>query len=103
MLKCVFVPNSVLIENEELISLRASEHHLWIEQVATPHQIGTWNCLWCNLLEVLDIDNASFYRSEWVSFLKDNLLSVWEKLCMPAEVLLLNHSSWVVHSAYECW
>jgi hypothetical protein len=38
MLKCVFVPNSVLVEDKTLFALLVSEHHFVIEHIDIPHE-----------------------------------------------------------------
>lgn len=55
MLKCVLVPDAILVEDEDLEGLGVAEAHLRVEDSLVPHE-GRANHIRIYFLEVLDVD-----------------------------------------------
>lgn len=62
-----------------------------IEDIAEPHQF-VLNGFSVDLLEVFDVNYILRGVAKEEGFLEDDLLSVWEELSVPAEVVLLDPS-----------
>jgi len=92
----------LLVEDEDLFGLAILEHHVGVEDVTAPHQWVHDN-FWANLLQVLDINDGLVCLSKNSTLMEDNLLSVWQELCVPAEVSLCSDSSWQLGGEHEEW
>ena len=92
MIKSVFIPNTVPIEHKQFASCGISEHEVLIEDVAHPHEF-IFDGIGINLFQILDVDYELVVSSKEPTLLEDNLLSVRQQFCMPAEVGLLSPSS----------
>ena len=102
MHKCLFVPYSLFIKNENFLSKGISEDHVWIESIMVPHE---WilNMISSTFLKVFNIDNVFSNLTKWKSLMENDLLSMWQKLCVPSEILLYSPSSWQESCSNKRW
>ena len=86
VIKRLFVPNSQLVEHENLLRLRASEDHLLVEHKNIPED-GTVDCTLINLLERVDVDKRALDLAKEIRFVENHLFSVWNQLSVESEVV----------------
>ena len=85
MLKCVLVPNTILIKNEFLVALSAAEHHLIVILVGEPQQRCA-TLLRIYFLKVCDVNVLSNWFAKHGHLVEHNLLSVGQQLSMETEM-----------------
>ena len=56
-----------------------------------------------HFLEVFDVDDMLSDSSERLTFMEDDLFSVWEQLCVPSEVHCLGPSPWDEQELNKGW
>ena len=101
VLKSLFVPVAIFIEDEDFARRSITEDQIWIIHVDLPHEASV-DLVSIDLLQVVDVDIVSVDWSKPRDFMEDNLLSVREKLCMPAEELHAWDFSRHLDSVVEC-
>ena len=75
MRKCLLVPETVGVEDENFYSLHIAENYVLVEHVDSPKKFAR-NNISINFLEVLNIYGDSSNASEKVSLMEHDLLSV---------------------------
>lgn len=102
VLKGLFVPYSLLVEHEDLLSLHIPKQHFLIEHISSPHELVGNGFSW-NFFEILHIYKNSFDLSEQEGLMKNNLLSMRDELRVPGEVSLLDPSSREESKSNQRW
>ena len=86
VLQSIFVPDTIFVEYEELLSLSISEDHFAIKAVDIPDQ-GTVHHACIDFLKCINVDIDPSDVSEDTRLVEYNLLSVRKQLCMECKVL----------------
>jgi len=79
------VPVAVLVEDEDFFGYCVAENQIWVEHVDHPHERYI-DLIGVNLFQVANVDDMSLNTTEHSCLVEDDLLSVREQLCVPAEV-----------------
>lgn len=73
MVDCLLVPDASFVENEFLVALRATEHHIRVEHVHVPQQ-GSSTVFCVNFFQVTDVDVDAGQLAEQMHFVENDLL-----------------------------
>ena len=76
MIEGFFIPDSRFVENENFLAFSASKYHLIVKHKDVPDNAAL-NVVNINLLQCIDVDEMTFYFSEKVDLVENNLFGVW--------------------------
>ena len=102
VLQSLLVPVTILVKDEDLAALRTFEDQIWIEHVDFPHE-RSFHFRAVDLLEASNVNDDTPHTSVQICLMEDDLLSVRQQLCMPAEVCQSIHLAWHLESVIESW